>query len=67
MLSFRAGTSKNKKYQSARLNMEATTSLYSMIQCCQMYQIFCFYLVYCNQKEKDIKRERNSKNKNIYV
>ena len=28
----------------------------------------CFYLFYCNQKEKDhIRRKINSKNKNIYM
>ena len=37
MLNFTSGTSKNKKYQSMRFCTEATTSLYSMIQCCQMY------------------------------
>ena len=37
ILSFRVGTSKNKKYRSTKLQIEATTSLYSVIQCCQMY------------------------------
>ena len=37
ILSFRVGTSKNKKYRSTKLQIEATISLYSVIQCCQMY------------------------------
>ena len=34
ILSFRVGTSENKKYGSLMLFMKATTSLYSMIQQC---------------------------------
>ena len=37
MLSFRAGTSENNKYRPTRLRMEATTSLYPLIQRCEMY------------------------------
>ena len=65
MLSFSAGTSKNKKYRSTGLLMEVTTSLYTVIQ---HLPHFCLYLFYCHQKEKDyIRRKMNSENKNIYV
>ena len=37
IINFRVGTSKNKKYRSTKLQIEATISLYSVIQCCQIY------------------------------
>ena len=65
MLSFSAGTSKNKKYRSTELLMEVTISLYTAIQ---HLPHFCFYLFYCHRKEKDhIRRNMNSESKNIYV
>ena len=47
----------------------STTSLHSVIQRCQVHQIFVFYIFYCNLKEKDhIRRNKNRKKKKcIYV
>ena len=64
---FQGDTSKNKKYQSMRFCTEALTFLYSIIKCCQMLLNFCFYLFYCNQKEKDQRRKINSKQKYLCV
>ena len=45
-----------------------TTSLYAVIQRCQVHESFVFYRLYCSPKEKDhIRRKPNSKKKNIYV
>ena len=60
-ISFRAGISKNKKYRSTRLRMIISlfydSTLSNVLDCCHLF--------YCNQKEKDIRRKINSKNKNI--
>ena len=36
-----------------KLHMKAITSHYSVIQRCQVHQIFVFYLLHCKLKEKD--------------
>ena len=65
MLSFIGSTSKTKKYESARLRMEAITSLLHDSTLSNVLN-FCFYLFYCNHKQKDhIWRKINSTNKNI--
>ena len=51
-----------------KLHMKPTTSLYSVIQRCQMLYIFVFDVLYCNLKEKDhIRRIINSKKKYLYL
>ena len=46
----------------------STTSLHSVIQRCQVHQIFVFYIFYCNLKEKDhIRRNKNRKKKEMYI
>ena len=51
-----------------KLYMKSTTSLYSEIQQCQVHQIFVFfYVFYCNLKEKYIKRNVDSKKRNVYT
>ena len=35
-----------------KLHMKPTTSLYSVIQRCQVHESFVFYVFYCNVKEK---------------
>ena len=42
--------------------MEAR-ALYSLIQWCQVYQIFVFHLFYCNLKEKDPTRGKTNNKK----
>ena len=51
-----------------KLHMKWTSSLYSVIQQCQVHQIFVFNVFYCNLKEKDhIRRNINSKKKEMYI
>ena len=52
-----------------KLHMKPTISLCSVIQRCQVHQIFVFYTFYCNLKEKDqIRRNiNNKKKKRLYV
>ena len=38
--------------------MKATTSLYFVIQRCQVHWIFVFYILYCNPKEKQIAKRK---------
>ena len=59
-ISFRVGISKNKKYRSTRLRM-----IISLFYDSALPNVLDYYLFYCNQKEKDIRRKINSKNKNI--
>ena len=48
--------------------MKWTTSLCSMIQQCQVHQVFVFYVFFCNLKENDhIRRNENSKKRNVYL
>ena len=42
-----------------KLHMKPTTSLHSVIQQCQIF----VYVLYCNLKEKDIRRIINGKEK----
>ena len=52
-----------------KLHMKPTTSLCFVIQRCQVYLIFIFYVFYCILKKKNhIRRNKNSKKmKCIYV
>ena len=54
-----------------KLHMKPTPTLYSVIQQCQVDQIFVFYGFYCNLKEKyHIRRNINGKirnKKNVYM
>ena len=53
-----------------KLQMKPTTSLCSVIQRCQVHQIFAYYVFYRNLKEKDhIRRNINNNNKkrNAYM
>ena len=79
ILSFRVGTSKSKNIgyrvketcviMSTQVNIKPTTTLYPVIQWCQVHKICVFYVFYCNLKEKDhVRRNINSKKKKcLYV
>ena len=48
--------------------IKSTISPFSVIQRCQVHQIFVFYLFYRILKEKDyIRRKVNSKKRNVYM
>ena len=50
-----------------KLHVKPVTSLCSVIQGCQVYQIFAFYVFDCNLKEKDhIRRNINSKKREMF-
>ena len=50
-----------------KLHMKLTTTLCSVIQQCQVHQVFVYYVLYCNLKEKDhMGRKINSKQKEIF-
>ena len=51
-----------------KLHMKLTTALCSLIQQCQVHQIFVYFVFYRNLKEKDhIRRNINNNNKKINV
>ena len=79
ILSFRVSISKNKNIDHRvketcviscqhKLHMKLTMSLFSVIQQCQVHEVFVFYVFYCNLKGKnDIRRNINNKKKCVYV
>ena len=55
-------------YTSAQVTCEDNQMSYSEIQQISKALNFCFYISYCNLKEKErIKRNINSKKKHVYI
>ena len=50
-----------------KLHMKPTTLFFSVIQQCQVHQLFVFFGFYYNLKEKYIRTNINSKKKEMFI